>query len=328
MNRRVVSRAAHTRVGLLVVCVCWLAVRQAPLVAAFPKSVGDVNDFAGILDASTRATLESIIRETEQKTSAEIAVATVSSLDGMTVEQYANKLFHEWGIGKKDKDNGVLVLVAPGERKVRIEVGYGLEPVIPDGLAGEIVRTAILPKFRSNDYPGGVVDGVRQVAAIVQRGHVLTADERRQSTAGSSGDRPPMLLMILFFGVFIACGAFMIGAGLKSRSVFPLLFGSMFGGVPFLMSLVPFFNAPVMILGPLALAMGLVGYRKTRVEAWRMSTASSNPAGRSSGWVMGSSDSSSSDSSSSDSSSSSSSSDSGGSFGGGDSGGGGASGSW
>ena len=88
--------------------VVGLLALQVGLVAAFPKPTGTVNDFAEILDATTRADLESVIRDIERTTSAQIAVATVSSLDGMTIEEYANKLFHEWGIGKKDKDNGVL----------------------------------------------------------------------------------------------------------------------------------------------------------------------------------------------------------------------------
>ena len=105
--------------------------------AAIPeKPNGSVSDFAGILDESAKSELNSLITQTEQKTSAEIAVVTVPTLEGITVEEYAVKLFKQWGIGKKGKDNGVLVLVVPSERKVRIKVGYGLKPILPDGLAG------------------------------------------------------------------------------------------------------------------------------------------------------------------------------------------------
>jgi uncharacterized protein len=294
-----------------------LLVLQAPLAASFPKSAGYVNDFASILDAQSKTELESMVRLTEKETSAEIAVATVSSLDGMTVEEYANRLFHEWGIGKKDRDNGVLVLVAPSERKARIEVGYGLEPILPDGLAGEIMREEILPLFRESDYSGGTLAGVRRISAIVRAGHVLTDDERRRFE--SSSDRPPALLMLPFLGLFVAIGGFMIGAGLRTKTIFPLLFGGIFGGIPLLMSFIPFLNAPVFVLGPLAVAMGVLGFRKSKPEWWRTSGGSPT-ADTSSGWTMGASDSTSSDSSSS--------SDSGSSFGGGDSGGGGASGSW
>jgi len=285
--------------------------------AAFPQPAGRINDFAAILDATTRTQIESIVREAERLTTAEIAVATVTSLDGMSVEEYANRLFHEWGIGKKQRDNGVLVLVAPAERKVRIEVGYGLEPVLPDGLAGEIIRAEILPRFRENDYPGGTLAAVTRIAGIVQRGHILTVDEREALDRAPSGDRPPMILMILFFGLFVSIGAFMVGAGLKSRTVFPLMFGGFFGGLPFVMAMFPFFNAPPMILASIALLMAVLGYRKSNPGTWRQSAASSADS-ETGGWSMGAT------SSGGDSSSS----DSGSDFGGGDSGGGGASGSW
>ena len=123
---------------------------------ALPKPTGHVNDFAGILDAPTRDALEQRLKDVEAKTSSEIAVATVKSLDGMSVEEYANRLFKEWGVGQAKTDNGVLILVAPNEREMRIEVGYGLEGVLPDGLAGEIRDEQFLPRFRDNDYAGGI----------------------------------------------------------------------------------------------------------------------------------------------------------------------------
>jgi uncharacterized protein len=136
-----------------------LLVLPAAVRAEFPKPTGYVNDFAALLDAGARAELEALLRETEQATTAEIAVATVTSLDGLTVEEYANQLFQAWGIGQQANDNGVLVLVAPNEREMRIEVGYGLEPVLPDGLAGEIIRTEFLPQFKSGDYSAGIRQG-------------------------------------------------------------------------------------------------------------------------------------------------------------------------
>lgn len=293
------------------------ALSRAPA-AGFPAPAGRVNDFAAILDTTARSQIDSIVREAERLTSAEIAVATVASLDGMSVEEYANKLFHEWGIGKKDRDNGVLVLVAPNERKVRIEVGYGLEPVLPDGLSGEIIRTEILPRFRENDYAGGTLAAVTRIAGIVQRRHLVTADERRQLDRQATSDMPPMILMIPFFGIFVSIGAFMIGSGVKSKTIFPIFFGGFFGGIPLAMSLFPFFNAPTLILGSLALVMAVVGYRKSNAETWR-SAAGSSTGGGVAGWTMGDSTS---------SSGGSSSSDSGSDFGGGDSGGGGASGDW
>lgn len=295
----------------------------APLAARaeeLPRAHGFVNDFAGVLDADGRTEIESLLRETEQNTSAEIALAVVPSLDGRTVEDYANALFNEWGVGKHGKDNGVLVLVAPTERKIRIEVGYGLEPILPDGLAGEIIRTDFLPGFRSGRFQSGIIAGVRHIAAIVVANHTLTSEERGRLT---EGDRPPALLMVPFFGLFVALGALGVGLGVRTRSVFPLIWGGIFGGVPFLMSLVPFFNASIWILGPLALVMAVVGYAKGGSPSWLESARGTSNGrrgrgGDAGGWVMGAGTSSSGGGSGS----------SGGGFGGGSSGGGGASGSW
>src|SRR5215208_3678732 len=99
----------------------------ATLFAQFPKPAGPINDFDAVLDDETRSALATLVNDVESETSAEIAIVTVASLDGMSIEEYANRLFKEWGIGQKALDNGVLILVAPGERQMRIEVGYGLE---------------------------------------------------------------------------------------------------------------------------------------------------------------------------------------------------------
>jgi uncharacterized protein len=294
------------------------------IVAALPKPDGFVNDFAGALTPETKTALDALVRDVEQQTSAEIAVATVPSLEGMTVEEYANRLFREWGIGKKGQDNGVLVLVATGERKMRIEVGYGLEPILPDGLAGEIIRTDFLPQFRSDNYDGGILQGVRRVADIIRRKHVVT-DGERAKLAAAAEDRPPAFVMVPFFGIFIALGFFSLGLGLRSKTVFPIIWGGLFGGIPFLMSLVPFFNASIYLLGPLALGMAAWGWRKGRSGSFWGSTLRSSSRGgrRSARWVMGTDS-----SSSSGSGSGSGGGGGGGSFGGGSSGGGGASGSW
>jgi uncharacterized protein len=290
--------------------------------AAFPKPAGFVNDFANILDASSREALDQMLTQVERETTAEIVFVSVTSLDGMSVEEYANKLFKEWGVGKKKQDNGVLVVVAPSDRSIRIEVGYGLEGVLPDGLAGEIIRAQFTPRFKANDYPGGVRAGMRRVAEVVRTNHVLTADERAQIDRPPS-DEPPAWLLIPFLGIFVAIGAFAIGLGVRTKTVGPILFGLLFFGIPFLIALAVFFTITLFTLGPLSLAMLVTGYRKGAMVKWR------NAAGtKGTGWTMGGGGSSGGSSSGSSWSSGGGSSSSGGSFGGGSSGGGGASGRW
>jgi uncharacterized protein len=137
----------------------------AAALAAFPTPTGFVNDFAGVMQGDTRQHLESLLSSFEKATGNEIAVATLPSLDGRVIEELAPDLYKQWGIGKKGKDNGVLFLIAPTERKARIEVGYGLEGVINDALAGRILDEDVLPRFKAGDLDGGITAGT---AAIVQ----------------------------------------------------------------------------------------------------------------------------------------------------------------
>jgi uncharacterized protein len=304
--------------------VVWIAVLTvaAPVRAAFPPARKYVVDQAGVIGPAATADLQALLRDVEEQTTAEVAVVTVASLDGMSVEEYANGLFKAWGIGKKGVDNGVLVLVCPPEKKIRIEVGYGLEPVLPDGLAGSIVRTEFTPAFSAGDYSRGILAGVGRVAAIVREHHVLSPEER--STLGQASlpsNLPSSYLTTPFFGLFVALGCFVFGLGARKRAFFPLLWGAAFGGVPFAMALIPALNASVWTLGVLGIVMLVLGYA-TAGHVKSVKTRRGPSIGN------GSSSDSTTDDRTSSSDTSSSSSDDSDSFGGGESGGGGASGSW
>ena len=133
----------------------------------FPPPSGYVNDFAGVIDTEYKRWLNSLIEEINSKSTAEVAVVTIRSFEeyGFSgVEEAAVKLFEEWGVGKKGVDNGILILAAIKERKVRIEVGYGLEGQIPDGAAGEIIRTGIVPYFKKQEFGAGLYNGVLLIA--------------------------------------------------------------------------------------------------------------------------------------------------------------------
>jgi uncharacterized protein len=158
--------------------------------AQLPKPAGAVNDFAGVLTDDEKRTLTALVEELEDATTAEIAVATVASLDGMPLEDYATRLFAEWGIGQADRDNGVLILVAPSERAMRIEVGYGLEGILPDGLTGQIIRETFLPRFRVHQYGAGIVEGTTRVAAIVRRNETLSVAQLAALEPSPEGGAP------------------------------------------------------------------------------------------------------------------------------------------
>ena len=125
-----------------------------------------VNDFAHVLDPTTIAQLDNICQQLDQKAHAQIAVVTMNSLDGSDIESYAVALYKQWGIGSKATDHGVLILLAVQDRKYRIEVGYGLEPILPDGKVGGFGREAV-PLLKQNDYNGAVLLMTSRVADVI-----------------------------------------------------------------------------------------------------------------------------------------------------------------
>jgi len=133
----------------------------------FPEYNGYVNDYTGTLSAEGKTKTENLVQAVREETSCEIAVAVIDELGGATIEEYAVGLFAKWGIGKKDKDNGVLLLVALKDRQLRIEVGYGLEAIIPDLIAKDIIDDIITPRFKNSDYDSGVYNGVVAIANII-----------------------------------------------------------------------------------------------------------------------------------------------------------------
>ena len=143
----------QVRIGLVLIFI--LLMTNAVQGQVFPKPVGFVNDFAHVLPANQVKNLEARLQSYRDATGIELAVVTVSSLDDMPIEDYANKLFAQWGIGEKGKDSGVLMLLAPTERKVRIEVGYGLESDLTDSESGQIIRQYANPNFKVNNWPAG-----------------------------------------------------------------------------------------------------------------------------------------------------------------------------
>ncbi|OGN11553.1 MAG: hypothetical protein A3C69_03795 [Candidatus Yanofskybacteria bacterium RIFCSPHIGHO2_02_FULL_43_12] len=129
---------------------------------------GFVNDFAEMLTAEQRQSLEKKINDFEKTTGNELSVVTVSGLGGDTIENFAVKLFEDWGIGKKNKDNGVLLLIARDERQFRIEVGYGLEGALTDARSFWITQNILRPAFQKGDYYGGISDGVGSIISITK----------------------------------------------------------------------------------------------------------------------------------------------------------------
>src|SRR5271157_5208939 len=172
------------------------------------RAQGYVTDLAGVIDPATRQKIELMATEVEQKTGAQIAVVTVNSLEGQTREDYAVDLYKHLGIGTKGKDNGVLILIAPKERQYKIEVGYGLEPVINDARAGDVGREMV-PDLRKGDYSAAALTGVTGVAQYIaaDAGVQLTGLPQRKPRAPTR-ETPWWLPFVLFGAFFLLVRAF------------------------------------------------------------------------------------------------------------------------
>ncbi len=168
----------------------------------YPELTGQIVDNANLLSAEDRAAILADLQALEGKSTDQVAVVTVKSLEGYAIEDYGIGLARKWQIGQKDKDNGILLIVAPNERKVRIEVGRRLEPVMTDTMSKIIITNAMLPKFRRGDYPGGIRDGVRDIKDVLL-GDADAVKERAKG--GRSGDSDPIALIhLLVFAAIIA----------------------------------------------------------------------------------------------------------------------------
>src|SRR5262249_14861969 len=168
----------------------------------YPTLTGRVVDQANVISAQSRGALETKLKELEDKSSIQLVAATVKSLQGGDIETYANGLFRFWKLGQAQKNNGVLLLVAPAEHKVRIEVGYGLEGTLTDALSSVIIASAIVPRFKAGDFSGGIergVDGIINVLSGDSADWQTKVDVRRED-ASADFDK---LFPILFFSLVI-----------------------------------------------------------------------------------------------------------------------------
>jgi uncharacterized protein len=182
----------------------WIALSVAAQAQTFPALTGRVVDEAGVLDAAARSRLDGKLADLENKTSTQLVVATLSSLQGYEVADYGYRLGRHWGIGQKGSNNGAILIVAPKDRAVRIEVGYGLEGKLTDAVSRLIIENSILPRFRANDVAGGIERGADD---IVQ---VLSGDAEEFKKRAAARPRPTaseglgsFVPVAIFFGIWL-----------------------------------------------------------------------------------------------------------------------------
>ena len=223
--------------GLLVAgaIVLWFA-SFALAALDFPALTGRVVDQAGVMNATSRANVDAKSKELEDKSGIQLVVATVKSLQGGDIETYANQLFRFWKLGEAKKNNGVLLLVAPTEHKVRIEVGYGLEGTLTDALSSVIISSAIVPRFKTGDFSGGIERGVDGIIGVLSGDSAEWQRKVNVRTDESSTDFDK-LFPLLFFAVLFLVMWYLIrhagggpGAGGRRGGVGPIILGSGWGG--------------------------------------------------------------------------------------------------
>ena len=167
--------------ALLLVATLWVALAVPAAALDFPPLSGRVVDAAVVLGAAEERRLTEKLAGHESETSNQVVVVTLPSLQGTTIEDFGYQLGRHWGIGQEGRDNGVLLIVAPSERKVRIEVGYGLEGDLPDAIAKTIIEQEILPAFRSGDLPGGIAAGVDAILAAIAGSYEPKQEKRTEN---------------------------------------------------------------------------------------------------------------------------------------------------
>ena len=219
----------------LVVALFCVGAFAAP---TFPALAGRrVVDEAHVLSPEVQADLTAKLAALEQSTSRQLVVVTLPSLNGDDIADYGNRLLRTWGIGQKGTNNGALFIIVPSEHKVRIEVGYGLEPILTDALSSVILQQAVIPKFRAGDVSGGIVDGT--TAIIAQLGADPSTAEAKAAAAEQAASAPvrhgnpiggiiPLIFFIFIISSIFRRGGF--GGGLGMLLPFMFLGGGRGGG--------------------------------------------------------------------------------------------------
>jgi len=214
-----------TRISSAVLIIAAVFLMPQGPAAAGP---GYVNDYANLLQTGDEAQIVSIARELEQKTTAQLAVVTVESTQPKPIEMAAVELFEKWGIGQKGKDNGVLLLVALKDRKVRIENGYGLEGVLTDALSQQIISRLIVPEFKAGRFSQGIRQGAVAIVSLIAQDAGVEISGAQPQMVKNLKQRPNILaglfrlLFMIFFMMMLASGR----GGLFTA----LMLGSMMGG--------------------------------------------------------------------------------------------------
>jgi uncharacterized protein len=215
--------------ALLLLVLAWSGLVAGERVQDLPAPTNYVNDFAGVLSPGTLASLNALCAQVDRQAHAQLAVVTVKNLDGEPIENFATALEDKWKVGKKGTDRGLLLILATDDRKYRIEVGYGLEGILPDGRVGDIGRQMV-PYLRQNDYDGAVTMAVRQIAGVIAADAGVTLNTGlRPGYAPAQQPKPLSLGEVLVLGVILLLVIFFL-ARVGGSGLLGFLIGMFLGG--------------------------------------------------------------------------------------------------
>ena len=245
-----IMQKRHQVIQILVMVglICVLTVPNL-LAIEVPLLTARVNDTAGMLSAATRQQLEGVLARLEQTDSTQIVILTIPTLGGEVLEEFSIKVLDQWKIGQKGLDNGAMLLIAKNDRKIRIEVGYGLEGSLTDLMAGRIIRNVIVPQFKAGNFDQGVIDGVQEMINVV-RGEYQASDKVPSGRGQPQKDSPfgfGGLIALLFFTSML--GRLRRPLGVIAGGVLAPLAGALFFNLSFVW---------ILLLIPLGLLLGLI----------------------------------------------------------------------
>ena len=188
---------------LLLVVLLVLASATLAATPKFPPLTGRVVDDAGVLNASTQSQLNDMLAAHERATGEQVVVVTLDSLQGYTIEDYGYQLGRYWGIGQKGKNNGVILIVAPKEHKVRIEVGYGLEGTLTDATSRTIIENDILPSFKRGDFSAGILAGTTSILKVLGGDASVQPSGAESGTSADTNNSAPVWPLLLFVAIWL-----------------------------------------------------------------------------------------------------------------------------
>jgi len=219
----------NTKIRWLLVSFLALCLLALPSFAAFevPKLKTRILDQANLIDAASEQQINQLLAGHEKASSNQIIVVTLKDLQGFSIEQAGVEMGRAWGVGQKDQDNGIVLILAQAERKVRIEVGYGLEGVMTDAVSATIVQDYILPRFKTGDFSGGLLVGSQAIVAALGGEYIAPVAQGKKSGNGSG---LPSIIFMFIFMAFAAMNRLGSSGGRRGRSSLWLLPLMILGG--------------------------------------------------------------------------------------------------